>query len=343
MLVTRDALRRYSLPAPYPAGAAHSRSSAWKSEHAPMPSAQPAALIPTIFHEPWWLETASNGRHREAQVWADGRLVGRLPYLTSRHFGMRFIGMPVLTHFLGPAVSNFPGSEATALLNRVSVVKDLVRQLPRASFVYFKHHYGISNTVAFQALGFQTETQFTREVAPASPELLWRGMRDKTRNVIRRAEEQLTVEDSTDAAGFMVFYEENLRQMGVKNYYDRAICEAVIQQCLRRGTGRILVAHDESGELQSGIFTVWDHRAEYYLMSTRKTASGNGAVSLLLWQAIQHAARKNLIFDFDGIIRPSDAKFFLGFGGELKPRYITYSHSNIYRFLSTVRRAVLSS
>jgi hypothetical protein len=35
-------------------------------------------LVPTIFHEDWWLEAATGGRFEVAEVAAGGRVVGRL-------------------------------------------------------------------------------------------------------------------------------------------------------------------------------------------------------------------------------------------------------------------------
>ncbi len=153
----------------------------------------PPALVPTVFHEPWWLTGASQGRYREVEVRSGGGVVGRLPYLATKRFGMTHIAMPMLTHFLGPAIQESTGGETARCLHRLSVTKDLIRQLPKASHVYIKHHRATSDTLAFQALGFHTDVQFTWEIAPAAPDVLWRRMRDKTRNVIRRAEEKLQV------------------------------------------------------------------------------------------------------------------------------------------------------
>ncbi|MDR3448338.1 MAG: hypothetical protein P4M15_01060, partial [Alphaproteobacteria bacterium] len=178
----------------------------------PLSSPLPArGLVPTVFHEPWWLTVASQGRYREVEVQSGGGVVGRLPYLATKRFGMTHIAMPMLTHFLGPAIQESTGGETARCLHRLSVTKDLIGQLPRASHVYIKHHCATSDTLAFQALGFHTDVQFTWEIAPDAPDVLWRRMRDKTRNVIRRAEEKLQVMEVTDAEKFMSFYEENLR------------------------------------------------------------------------------------------------------------------------------------
>jgi hypothetical protein len=301
-------------------------------------------LTPTIFHEPWWLTLVSNGAYRETEVRSGDRVIGRLPYVSSRRLGMTLVNMPMFTHFLGPAIAASAGNDTTRFLNRLSIVKELVRQLPPAAHVYVKHHRGVIDTIGFPALGFSTDVQFTREIVPKLPAQLWSEMRDKTRNVIRRADERFTIVDGLEAWKFAKLYAENLAVKKVANYYDLALCERLIDTCVRRGVGRVLGARDSDGTLKAATFTVWDDNVEYYLMSTRAPGAGNGAVSLLLWHAIKDAAMRNVIFDFDGFKEPGDALFFSGFGGTISPRYVSYRNSRKFKLLNALgeRRIVRS-
>ena len=155
-------------------------------------------------------------------------------------------------------------------------------------------------------------------------------MRDKTRNVIRRAQDRLDVDELHDVDTFISFYEDNLRSRGLQNYYNRSHCQRIITESISRGSGRILAAHDRSGACQSAIFTAWDQKMEYFLMSTRKVSSGNGAISLLVWKALSHAAEAGLILDLDGIIPGSNTLLLTGFGGEVKPRYVVSKTTTAY-------------
>jgi hypothetical protein len=158
-------------------------------------------------------------------------------------------------------------------------------------------------------------------------------MRDKTRNVIRRAQERFTIAEENDPERFLAFYLANLRRRGLRNTYHMPSVKAVIGECVRRGRGKIRVALDEGGSYNSAIFTVWDRRAHYYLMSTRSHDAGNGATSMLLWDAIKSAAENDLVFDFDGARHGADAKFFAGFGGTFRPRYWVWKSSLACRAL----------
>jgi len=294
----------------------------------------PDRLTPTIFHEPWWLKTVSGGRCSEATAVADGKTVGRLPYVLSKSFGMASIGMPALTHFLGPAIDCGQGSSATKFLKGVSITRALIDALPTASHIWIKLHRGITDTVAFQESGFTTDVQFTSEITPAPEEDLWRQMRDKTRNVIRRAQENMSTIEEADPDRFIALYTANLRERGMASHYDFSIVRNLVEECLKRRAGRLLTAMNATGISKAGIFTVWDSGSQYYLMATRTADAGNGASSLLIWHAIKDAATRGLVFDFDGARHAKDIRFFAGFGGTSKPRYWVWRSSPTFRVVS---------
>src|SRR5260370_19502090 len=88
-----------------------------KYENANPPCCDP--MVPTIFHEDWWLKIATGGKFAIAEVKDAGRTVGRLPYCVTSRFGMKMIRMPALTYFLGPAVDEGVGNPTTRFLKRL--------------------------------------------------------------------------------------------------------------------------------------------------------------------------------------------------------------------------------
>ena len=156
-------------------------------------AAPPRAATPpvaTIFHEPWWLSAASDGAYEEAVFTADNRIIGRLPYLRQRKIGWQTaLVMPTMTHSLGPSLPlDLPGGERSRSLRRFSICSVLIAQLPQAGHIWFALHRRETETLAFEAAGFSTGVRFTMEIPPNTPDNLWRAMRDKTRNVIRRSQ-----------------------------------------------------------------------------------------------------------------------------------------------------------
>ncbi len=288
-------------------------------------------LAPTVFHQPWWLNAATGGDYAEAVVTQGGRRVGWFPYVLSTILaGQKLCGMPQLTHFLGPAIEEGRGAACNRVLRRAQITRELLAQIPRTGGFWQVMHRGTADTLVYQELGFDIGVQFTFEVAPGKPDVLWGNMRDKARNVIRRAEEQHSVCE-LDASAFGAVYNDNLARGGTASRYSPALLERVCQAAISRGQGRIIAAENAAGQIAAAIFYVWDAEAAYYLLSTRRPDSGNGAVSLLLWQAMQDVAARGVIFDFEGVVTSGSALFFTGFGGVIKPRYVVSRFSFAHR------------
>jgi hypothetical protein len=339
LVAAGESLRRDSSTGNRQVAAVRNLSKASQLVDQPPSPLTPKIPVATIFHEPWWLSAASDGAYEEAVVTSDNKIVGRLPYLRLRKFGWQTaLVMPAMTHVLGPSLSlDIPGSKHSRSLRRFTFCRELIAQLPTAAHVWFALHRRETEMLAFNAAGFATTARFTVEIAPNPSDIMWRDMRDKTRNVIRRAQESLTVQTIGDPAIFLEFYEENLRKRGQQNNYDVRIYRNVMAACLERSRGRILFAVDAAGLPQAAIFTAWDEEAEYYLMSTRRPESSNGATSLLIWTALQVAASSGRTFDLDGIDTRKNHTFVTGFGGTIRPRYVVSRTSTSFQVAQSLK------
>lgn len=296
-------------------------------------------LAPTIFHAPWWLNAVAGGAWRETTVHSGGALVGRFPFIMKPiGAGQVLCTMPPMTHFLGPAVDEGGGAACNRALKRAQITRELILAMPRFSGFYQKFSRVITDTLLFQEMGFRTGVQFTYEIPPAPGEELWRAMRDKTRNVIRRAGEIYSVSACPDLDEFIAAYDRNLRLRRLRNDYGSPLLRRICDAATGRGQGQVLAARDAKGAMAAAIFCAWDAVSTYYLLTTRAPDSGNGAVALLLWNAIQDSAARGLIFDFDGVGLEGSRLFFTGFGGIVRPRYIaaryTLAHKIAHRVLS---------
>jgi len=306
---------------------------------AAIPSSIPAqsTLAPTIFHEEWWLDAATMGRYAIAEVSANGRTVGRLPYVLRRRFGLQGVWTPPMTYFLGPAVDEGAGSPNCRFLRKLEITRELIQKLPQASWQCVRCHRGVTDVIAFQELAFRTYVQFTNELEPRPAKNLWSQLRNKTRNVIRRAQEQFDVVECLDIDEFIYSYVKNLDARRVQNTLDLSACRRLLQAAQERSRGRIVTARNAKNEMVAANFCAWDAGASFYIACTRNAAAGNGATSLLLWDSIQHAARRNLIFDFAGIGNRGSILHYAGFGAAIAPRYVAVRATGFGRLTNAVR------
>jgi hypothetical protein len=297
-------------------------------------------LAPTIFHQPWWLEIATRGRYAVAEARHNGRVVGRMPYCLTRQLGGVSSTMPMLTHFLGPATDDGDGTPTARWLRRQTITQALLAQLPAVGLFRQKLHRGIGDVLAFQAEGYDTSVQFTHEIAPQPEDVIWDAMRDKTRNMVRKAARTFRCDMIDDPELFARFYADNLTARGKANYTDMAVTRDLIAACLARDCGRIYAARHSDGSIVAAAFCAWDDVSCYYLMATRCADGGNSPSTFLLWNAIRDAARRGLVFDFDGVSTAGAVLFYAGFGASIAPRYIVAKVARHRRLWMATRQLV---
>jgi hypothetical protein len=198
---------------------------------------------------------------------------------------------------------------------------------------------GFSDLAPFLHAGYEVKAHPTLLLDCNQPaDALWGGLRDKVRNVIRRARECLTVCDIDDVDLFVTFYETNLD--GEDPYFDLSLLAAAIATARARGQCKIIAAMDAARMAHAMVVFIWDDKYVYYFLSSRERNLAHvGAISLLLWTGIELAHSRRLCMDFDGgIMKDSRYKFLISFGGEVANRFEVVRSSPSYRVQHAIRR-----
>lgn len=310
-----------------------------KSE-APSPSRDsPARGAYSIFHEPWWLDTVAPSAWHEAKVETDDGATARWPFFLRRRWGLPISCQPPLTRTLGPVMSMADGKQITDLRRRLRLTRGLIDQLPRTHLFQQTFDARITEAVAFRSVGFSVNTAYTFRIEPSrDADDVWTRMTDKTRNVIRRAAERTVVVPLDDPEQFCTFYDTNLTAAGQPNIYGTNTMRRLANAFMARAAGCLLGAKVPGQGLVAAIAVVWDAETTYFLLSSRTPSAHSGAISLLLWHAIQQSLADGRGFDFDGIANASILQFLSGFGGTLAPRLVVERSSPLYDSARLFRR-----
>jgi hypothetical protein len=282
-------------------------------------------LRKTIFHEDWWLDIVAPG-HWD-QVVTDR---GYLRYAHRSKMMFRSSRMPPLTRTLGPVI-NVEGKKIESRQRAIfSAVTQLLDEMPDFDHVTFRLDPSYTDVLPFQASGYQASVQHTFHADCTQPEAaIWAEMRDKTRNIVRRAQDCLTIVENPDAASFKNFYSQNLEDE--KSYFGLHLIPEVFAAASARNCARILSAVDAKGDIHAQTMFVWDDHSYYYFLSTRHQQIAHaGAVSALVWAGMQHAHQLGLMFDFDGVTSQSRYQFMVGFGGKPATRFIVQKGALLY-------------
>ncbi|MCC8401286.1 GNAT family N-acetyltransferase [Paraburkholderia sp. MMS20-SJTN17] len=311
-------------------------------------SAAPPVRLPgeptaqSIFREPWWLDIATGGHWSMVKVQRGKELLGQLPYYSTRKGGWVISRLPPLTRTLGPVIKPMGLDPAREQRHRQVITSELIEQLPHFDCFYQLFDPRVEDALAFSLHGFTVCARYTFRISPErTADEVWARLHTKTRNVIRTAGKKLTVAPVATPTEFMNFYDANLFERARTNAYGSDVMRELISAFVDRKAGQLLGAYGPGGQLVAAIGLVWDQNAMYYLLSSRKPEAHSGAISLLLWTAIQRALERKLTFDFDGFSCVGTYKFLEGFGGTLTQRLSVERMSTMYSIVRTLKRRIV--
>jgi hypothetical protein len=261
----------------------------------------------------------------------DGRDVGRLPFIVKRKFGFTAIRMPPFTNLLGPVVDQGAGKMQTQIARRLSLVGELLDQLPRFDSFKIVLKSDGPDGLAFQDRGFSVAPHYNFRIDwRADVQEIWKEMDIKLRQHIRRAEQKFTVVSVNTPERFVEFYASTLKSRGLTNNHNFATFPDLFREARSRGAGEILCASWPDGRPAAMIFLAWDRGRTYYVLSMRAGHVGDNSVSLLLWEAIKGAHARGQAFDFDGVSTSGTLRFYANFGGCLETRLIARRATSVF-------------
>lgn len=293
----------------------------------------------SIFHEPWWLETATNAAWRVVEVKHGNTVVGEMPHTFTQKALWQISTMPPLTRTLGPVIRpHQSGAGEREWSQRLGIARDLIAQLPR-----YAHFHQIldprvseAEALAFRLEGFNVKVAFTLISDGWTDEATaFAALRGTARTAVRRAQECLTVGPIDSVNAFLDFYNANLAVRKFDNRYEKTTMGRLLHEAMIRKACTLLGAFDSKGALVAGTALLWDTQRAYYFLSTRRQDAHSGAVSLLIWSAMRIAGKRELSLDFDGVSTAGILKFLGGFGGRLVRRFEVERTMPLYAALRT--------
>jgi hypothetical protein len=289
-----------------------------------------------LFQDPWWLNLTAEGHWNEATVTNSEGTIARLPYRTLRRYGATIVTQPRLTPYAGPWFRPSSAKASNQFSERRRLTVELLSQLPRCDLFSQNLWPDIPDWLPFHWAGYSQYTTYTNWYRDlTSPELLWSGFLKETRAEIRKAQERVEVVVASDVERLCDLHELTFAQQGLKPPRERAFLRRVVEGALREGHARLAFARDDHANIHAVALVVFDERSAHYLIGGSDARHRtSGAASLLIWDAIQFAARISKLFDFEGSMVEGISRFFRGFNPE------TVSVSHVYR---TSRRLAVAA
>jgi hypothetical protein len=275
-----------------------------------------------LFQQPWWLDAAAPGSWNVAEAVKDGEIVGRLPFVRKRRFGLTILSQPELTPHLGPWIKSGTGKVHTQLEREHEILRGLIAALPRHDIFVQSFHHSITNCLQFYWHGFTQYINYTYIIDDLSDhDKIWHGFRENVRGHIRKAQRQVIVRPIEDIEPFIALNAMVYERQGISPAYSADMVRRIDAACSARGVRRIFLAEDATGAAHAALYLIWDSESAYTLMSgSDPRLRDSGAISLLRWEAIKYASQVTRRFDFEGSMLQPVERFVRAFGA----RQVTY-------------------
>ena len=275
-----------------------------------------------LFCRDYWLDALARDSWDVVLLERGAAIIGALPFVKHAALGFTYLQMPTLTQYLGPWISYPAGQKQhSKLSHEKELFTALIEKLPTHDYFEQNFHHAVTNWLPFYWKAFTQTTRYTYTLDDLSNvSALFTGFRSNIKTDIKKAQKAVRVVVTDDLAKFYQVNRLTFSRQHKEQPYSLPLLERLDAELARRGQRRILLAIDDAGAVHAGVYLVWDAHTAYYLMGGGDPAlRSSGATSLLVWEAIQHAATVTKAFDFEGSMIEPIERVFRAFGATQRP------------------------
>lgn len=280
-----------------------------------------------IFSQDWWLNAVCGEEGWEVYLIGSGMdIKAAFPYSIRVDETGRYIGRIMLTQNNGIWIK-YP--EGQGIIARQSyeekVVNEICDFLEGLGLDRYdqQYHYHFNNYLPFFWRYYREITRYTYVIEDTTDmERVRQGYSSKLKNVLRKAEKSLHIEEMSDLEEFYRINQMSFTRQAIEIPYSFAYFERLYKACRANEACMLLAAKDPEGNIQSVAMIVWDAMSVYYLLNGTdpelKSYQGN---DLLIDYSIEEAHKRKLKFDFEGSVIKNVNHAFREFGGIPKPYF----------------------
>lgn len=283
-----------------------------------------------IFQQAWWMDAVCVKGDWDVFIYQEKEeVIAAMPFHQIKKWGLRWIIQPQLTPYNGvwmnPKLSE---SFRTRYEIERRAYTYLIEQLEnhRYDFYLQSFHPSFTNWLPFYWKGFRQRTRYSFVIHDIShPQEVYNAFSERKRRDIKKAMSSLNVSLNITPSEFYDFHKRVLQKRKQKISYPFELFKRIADESLARQQGMILSATDNKNQLHAALFVVWDQASAYCLVyAIDEEFKNSGALSLLIWEAIQFLSDKTSIFDLEGSMIQSVADSYVQFSDTQIPYFELY-------------------
>ncbi len=290
----------------------------------------------TIFSTSLWVKTVAAAQGALPSilgVFEDDRLVAGLTYAEITRGLFTKITTPVLTPYGGVIYRPGSGKRNSESESFNLACADMLLSCvgDMYSYAFLVHSPEFVDIRPFTWTGWTEAVRYTYLLDLTDPGRIWDLMERRVRTVLRKAESTLELGGAIDPEHFGELYERIYLDRGKKPPIRSATVREILGRLLEAGAADMRTVRDRSGEVISALVLVSDARTVYaWISGSLPGRNSTGAFSLLFWDAVQRYSGTCARLDMIGANIPSIAFFKKGFGGQLRPYYVTERYGSLF-------------
>jgi hypothetical protein len=281
----------------------------------------------SIFAQPWWLDAVAGDEWDVILVEKNQEIIASLPFLKRLTAGLKtMVLLPLSPH--NGFFMLYPDNQkqTSKLAYEKEVLTELCTQIAaeKPAAFYQQFPYTFTNWLPFYWQNYAQTTRYTYVLSELTEvQNLIQEFDSSVRGHIKKAQKTVIVTTEVDLDEFYRLYQMTFSRQGLETQITLPFLQRLDAACVAHNCRKMFLARDAAGQAHAAIYLIWDQHAVYYLLTgSDPSLRSSGAMSLLIWEAIQFAATVAPCFDFEGSMIEPIERFFRSFGAEQKPYFV---------------------
>jgi len=289
-----------------------------------------------LFHQPWWLDIMTKDSWDVALTSdKNNNIRAVMPYVVSRKYGMKVLIQPMQTPYLGILFFYPPD-----IVKRTSIysfqnkyIASIIEKLPTGlEYQYIKFLPEFDNWLPFHFQNYEQSTRYTYILENIkNHKEVFNGFTNTIKRQINEARDKVKISHEDNLCLVFKMVKESFARQKVKFNQERDVLKALEKKAFENKQARVFVARDKNGNVNSGVFLVWDNHKAYLLgLGTNLKYGGNNSTKLLIWESIKYVSQYVDKYDFEGSMLQGVERLYRSFGGKRTEYYELKKYKNKY-------------
>lgn len=214
-----------------------------------------------------------------------------------------------------------------------NIVKRIIDCLPFYDVFNIDFYYDFKNWQCFYEHGFRQTTRYSYCIDMGEMDVneLLKSFQQGRKGDIKRAQSRCDVNTILTPSEYYEIFCVFCEKRKIKPSYEKKQFCKLMNYCISRNSGKFYQAKNKEGKTVAAVGVIWDRTRMYNMFMTMDVENQDRGLALLLFTAMQDAAKEGLLFDFEGSMIPGVADYYKQFNGDKEEYYSICGYSDRYK------------